>query len=1392
MKRWLCILTILCLMLGLAPVSRGTSEEPAENAPAFRETIAVSAGHHMLAIREDGSVWTWGGGAEDDGGLPRQVTGFSDAVSVAAADDLSFVVTADGTLWNWSLSGWSAGLFGRLGRDVADGRGKTPGAVMGNVRAVSAGWNHTLALTAEGTLWAWGWNDMGQLGNGKTGAIFPYTDENDWEGLVYEALPVRILENVAAISAGAFHSAAILSDGSLWTWGENDAAQLGNGGGGNDLGPEDYMGERPPIQTTPIKVMEDAVKVCADLSETAVLKADGTLWVMGGIQVSQGEIIWDEELGAFLWDKELTTEPITENRMVLDDVTDFSMSGGSYAAIRSDGSLWTWGSNLYGALGRGTGADDPERSTPKKLMDDAAAVAVGDCCMAALKSDGSLWTWGWNYRGQLGDGTEEDRPEPVKVLDGVALPAAAGQGNTAEAGEADWSRNVLTITAAASSASSAQVSIPEGAAWFGGHAYQAYLGKVTWDEAEAYCEQMGGHLAVITSPAEQHFLTDGNTDFLWIGGRRDAYGGWSWVNGEPWGYTSWNEGEPNNFGGSEDFLVVRPAGWNDATVDSSEVTGFICEWDSEQARAFAPSSVIPDTAVWFGGHAYQAYSVSGSVTWEAAEAFCEQMGGHLAVITSQEEQDVLTYGNTDILWIGGRRDAYGGWSWVNGEPWGYTSWNEGEPNDTGGNEDCLAVRPVSWNDATHDSGEVSGLICEWDLGQTQPNTSARTYTVSFDACGGTVSTKSITVTEGKTYGALPTPQRDGYGFVGWFTEREGGSQVTAGTTVSLWGDQTLYAHWTANRTGPSIRDLSFSFGNNSRDLGYETDPKLLYYSFAYMFGDNEYARQLFEEDPSFDGLCFGLAMLSGLFFMDNDIDVWDFNGSAYLPSQLGISDYNKDWDIYVKYCIEAMWASQLSSTIQKAIRDHKLQYRSMVSSVLDFQNNGLNPVIICIWGKEGGHALVGYEAWAVGDDVHVMVYDCNYPNDANHYITLYWDGEGNYTGWYYPVSDSMHWGSAYGGDLSFVLCSDCNAVWNQRGTSDLLFNAVSVNSTRASVYDYSGSLAAEIRDGKLITDRPDIFPLVPTDAFPGGIDGTGVTLFLPSDYFLFVNEDPAVEEFRLEMLSAGQSAAVSTDSDRLLCCVDDGSDTCAVLIDGGGYAYEISFASGKDGTAVLSGTTDKSLPAFFARQEGSLRSVGVTPGENSTLLIDGAEASSDDLTASSVAAVVTGAEPAVVSAVFPDVPDDAPYAPAVLWAYDRGVSRGTSLGFFSPDRVCTRAEALTLLWRALGMPEAETADNPFEDVEETDPFYPAAVWAANTGVSLGVDGTHFAPDAACSRAHFLTFLWRALGEPLSAGEGAWYSGAAAWAEETGLTRGGSLRDACLRADAVTILYLALG
>ena len=159
---------------------------------------------------------------------------------------------------------------------------------------------------------------------------------------------------------------------------------------------------------------------------------------------------------------------------------------------------------------------------------------------------------------------------------------------------------------------------------------------------------------------------------------------------------------------------------------------------------------------------------------------------------------------------------------------------------------------------------------------------------------------------------------------------------------------------------------------------------------------------------------------------------------------------------------------------------------------------------------------------------------------------------------------------------------------------------------------------------------------------------------------------------------------------------------------------------------------------------------------------------------------------------------------AVKWAVDHDITSGTGRFTFSPNIACTRAQTVTFLWRAAGSPRPVSTVNPFTDVHYGDYFYQAVLWAVENGITMGTSATTFSPDVTVTRAQVVTFLWRANGQPAAWNSGftdvsadAYYAKAVAWAMENGITTGigfgvFSPEAACTRAQIVTFLYRYLG
>ena len=171
--------------------------------------------------------------------------------------------------------------------------------------------------------------------------------------------------------------------------------------------------------------------------------------------------------------------------------------------------------------------------------------------------------------------------------------------------------------------------------------------------------------------------------------------------------------------------------------------------------------------------------------------------------------------------------------------------------------------------------------------------------------------------------------------------------------------------------------------------------------------------------------------------------------------------------------------------------------------------------------------------------------------------------------------------------------------------------------------------------------------------------------------------------------------------------------------------------------------------------------------------------------------------------VFVDVATGSYYEDAVDWAVKNGITTGTGNNYFTPDGICTRAQAVTFLWRVAGSPTPKTEAMPFEDVLDGSYYYEAVLWAVENGITVGTSATTFSPELTCSRAHIVTFLWRAANSPsvktdnpfTDVAADAYYIDAVLWAVKHKITVGTTLStfspdEGCTRAQIVTFLYRA--
>ncbi|OGS44539.1 MAG: hypothetical protein A2539_01430 [Elusimicrobia bacterium RIFOXYD2_FULL_34_15] len=298
--------------------------------------------------------------------------------SVVGGYGHTLAIKADGTLWAW---GRNADGQSGFGNNISK-HSPTQVGTAANWSSVSCGPYFTLAIKADGTLWAWGDNSNGQLGLGH------YITR-------YAPTQVGTETNWSSVSCGFGHTAAIKTDGTLWAWGLNDCGELGQG---------NTTQINVPVQ---VETATNWSSVSCSYEYTFAIKTDGTLWAWGFN--GEGELGIGDSTG----DNISKYSPIQ-----VGTATKWSsVSGGRYShavAIKTDGTLWACGLNGYGELGFG---NTTQMSTMTQVGTETtwASVSGGYGHTLAVKTDGTLWTWGLNSSGQLGLNDLTDRWTPTQA-----------------------------------------------------------------------------------------------------------------------------------------------------------------------------------------------------------------------------------------------------------------------------------------------------------------------------------------------------------------------------------------------------------------------------------------------------------------------------------------------------------------------------------------------------------------------------------------------------------------------------------------------------------------------------------------------------------------------------------------------------------------------------------------------------------------------------------------------------------------------------------------------------------------------------------------------------------------------------------------------------------------
>ncbi|MBO7745109.1 fibronectin type III domain-containing protein [Paenibacillus sp. MWE-103] len=380
----ICGFLILTLLLPFQAAAAASGSEAAAERSNLEVALVTGGVQHTLALKPDGTVWVWGsneyasidGSSTDPHYTPVQVQGLDSVSGVAAGDSHSLALKSDGSVWTW-------------GRNWYDGTNSVSPVQVANlsrVAAIATGQVHNLAAKSDGTVWAWGWNVHGQLGDGSR------TDR---------AVPVQVqgLDSVVAVAAGQLHSLALKSDGTVWAWGSNESGQNGVPGGSIIYdGPYETPYRAAPVQ---IPGLDSVIAIAAGQLHNLALKSDGTVWAWGWNSSGQ------------LGDGSTTTRSTPVQVTALESVTAIAAGSSHSLAVTSDGTVWAWGNNYSGQLGDGSTIN---RSSPVQVagLDSVSSVGTTDGSHSvAVKRDRTVWAWGNNAYGQLGDGTTITRNTPV-------------------------------------------------------------------------------------------------------------------------------------------------------------------------------------------------------------------------------------------------------------------------------------------------------------------------------------------------------------------------------------------------------------------------------------------------------------------------------------------------------------------------------------------------------------------------------------------------------------------------------------------------------------------------------------------------------------------------------------------------------------------------------------------------------------------------------------------------------------------------------------------------------------------------------------------------------------------------------------------------------------------
>jgi Listeria/Bacterioides repeat len=991
-----------------------------------------------------------------------------------------------------------------------------------------------------------------------------------------------------------------------------------------------------------------------------------------------------------------------------------SLAGKHSAAIKTDDTLWTWGANTFGQLGDGTYTD---RKTPVKIMDNVKSVFTGgnysqeatliikndgslwgcgditgfgksnvpikimdsgvvsagirDTFMvseeegytayAVVKEDGSLWTWGANYSGQLGDGTIISYAVPKKVINSGVKEAAVG-------------RNDITILKT------------DGSAWIAGFSttVEGIYGGPTI-ERQSFRKIVDSGVVSIFSRENQTIMVKTNGDlYTWD---HDLYNGWD-NNNDPCKapFTKrMSDVAQTSINSEQHALVVKKDGTLWAWGNNEY--GQLGDGTSVMVDKDAPKKILDSGAAYVkGGHIHSAV--------------------------------VKTDGS---LWMAG--------------------YNGNGRLGTGENSDSNTFVQVM------DPGSILKYATPTPTPTKAPTpTPVTQYRVTYNANGGSGSpmTTQINLGIGTITLIQNTFTRTGYTFAGWATSATGSVVYTDKQSFTLDKNLTLYAVWTSGDRFILDRD-GYRFNNSRTSFGYPSTYRIPLERFQEVLGPVD-GRIAFDSHKAWGGSCFGFASTAGLFFTKN-LDVSKYNASTVYGIQTPGTP-NSETTKLIEQFQASQWNQNINAEMRKNLNNRNI-LSELVTAVQEFQDTGKKPVIALMQGNDYGHAVIAYKVTSNGGSNYTLsLYDNNYPNQ-NRTLTLNtstraWHYEGDFTstaagsGLYFLYSQMV------GENVSNLL--DSNRV------------LLTVSSSIVDIYNSKGVHINQIKDA------------IPVETFDNQ-QHEGVAYYLPIDTYRVVPKEVPVFTSSVQAQASAEPLKVGASDGETYISVSNKN------------SFEVEVALGKNpGVEIKSAATDATdfnmsvtttntslktdkITVYKTNDDTITASLtGSKPANGTAIGVikaginkDSFGATTTELTFNSEDEVEESkatptpkpkatptAKPKATPKPVPnfiDVSKSAWYRKDVNYVVENGLMNGTSKNLFSPDMNLTRGMIVTILYRQAGSPDVSKLANPFSDVSNGTYYTKAVKWAAANKIVQG-SGGKFKPDDNITRQDFSVILYR--------------------------------------------------